>query len=122
MNLRKASKLVLGVSIKTVFWVICLSVFIFICGKAFSFGNQIFSEEGMASEGYGEDITITIPSGADASAVAEILYEEELIKNKWIFQIQSFLYEAEFAAGEYVLNTEYSGQKIVETLRPASES
>ena len=59
--------------------------------------------------------------GATASQVADILFDVELIKSKIIFQIQSLLYEAEFAAGDYVLNTENNAVQIIETLRPPEE-
>lgn len=53
--------------------------------------------------------------------MADILFDVELIKSKIIFQIQSLLYEAEFAAGDYVLNTENNAVQIIETLRPPEE-
>lgn len=121
MNLKKTSKLILGLSVKIVFWILCLTVFIVICSKAFSFGSKIFSEEGMAKEGQGVNITVTIPEGATSSQVADILFDVELIDSKIIFQIQSMLYEAEFVAGDYVLNTENSAEQIIETLKPPEE-
>jgi len=121
MNLKKTSKLILGLSVKIVFWILCLTVFIVICSRAFSFGSKIFSGEGMAEKGQGVEITVTIPPGADASQVADILFDVELIDSKIIFQIQSILYEAEFIAGDYVLNTENSAEQIIEALRPPEE-
>ena len=53
MNLRKTSKMMLGLSLKIVFWIICLTVFIVICSRAFSLGSQVFGNEGMAKEGSG---------------------------------------------------------------------
>lgn len=121
MDLKKTSKLVLGLSVKIVFWILCLTVFIVICSKAFSFGNKIFSREGMAKEGQGVELTVTIPEGATSSQVADILYDVELIESKIIFRIQTMLYEAEFTAGDYVLNTENSAEEIIEALRPPEE-
>ncbi|MEY8328813.1 MAG: hypothetical protein K1W19_07080 [Lachnospiraceae bacterium] len=121
MDLKKTSKLILGLSVKIVFWILCLTVFIVICSKAFSFGSSIFSEKGMAEKGQGVEITVTIPAGATTSQVADILFDVELIDSKIIFQIQSLLYEAEFAAGDYVLNTENNAVQIIQTLRPPEE-
>lgn len=121
MNLRKTSKLVLGLSAKIVFWIICLTVFIVICTKAFALGNKVFSNEGMAKEGKGTEVTVTIPSGATDKEVAELLLEEELIENKYIFMVQAKLYEAEYVPGDYVLNTEYGAEDIIEALRPQEE-
>lgn len=121
MDLKKTSKLILGLSVKIVFWILCLTVFIVICSKAFSFGSSIFREKGMAEKGQGVEITVTIPAGATTSQVADILFDVELIDSKIIFQIQSLLYEAEFAAGDYVLNTENNAVQIIQTLRPPEE-
>ena len=121
MDLKRTSKLVLSLSAKIVFWILCLTVFIVICSKAFSFGSSIFSDEGMAKEGYGTEVTVTIPSGATSAQVADILFEDELIKSKLIFMIQTTLYEAEFAAGDYVLNTEDSAEEMIELLRPSED-
>lgn len=121
MDLKKTSKLILGLSVKIVFWILCLTVFIVICSKAFSFGNMIFNGEGVAKEGEGVELTVTIPAGATSSQVADILYDVELIESKIIFRIQTMLYEAEFAAGDYVLNTEDSAEEIIEALKPPEE-
>lgn len=116
MNLKKTSKLVLGLSAKIVFWIVCLAVFIFICSKAFSFGHMIFSNEAMAKEGQGKEVTVTIPEGASDMTVADLLLEDELIENKYVFAIQAKLFEAEFHAGEFVLNTEDGPEDIIEIL------
>ena len=106
MNLRKTSKMMLGLSLKIVFWIICLTVFIVICSRAFSLGSQVFGNEGMAKEGSGTEVTVTIPQGATDKDVAEILLDEELISSKYIFMVQARIYEASYAPGDYVLSTE----------------
>lgn len=121
MDLRKTSKLVLGISVKIVFWIICLTVFSVICTKAFSLGSAIFTNKGMDMEGQGIEITVTIPAGATDKDVAKILSDEELIENQYIFMVQAKLYEAEYAPGEYVLSTEYGPEDIIEALRPQEE-
>lgn len=122
MNLRKTSKLVLKMSAKTVFWILCLSVFIFVCTRAFALGTAVFSNEGMADEGKGTEVTITIPAGMTDQQLSEMLKENGLIENEYIFRVQLVLYEAEYLPGDYVLNTEDGPQDIIELLRPEEES
>lgn len=121
MNLKKTSKMVLSLSAKIVFWIICLTVFIIICTKAYAFGNLIFSDKGMVEEGNGTDVTVSIPAGATSSQVADILIEDELIESKAAFMIQAILYEAEFISGDYVLSTEDSPEEIITLLKPTEE-
>ena len=109
MNLRKTSKMMLGLSLKIVFWIICLTVFIVICSRAFSLGSQVFGNEGMAKEGSGTEVTVTIPQGATDKDVAEILL------------VQARIYEASYAPGDYVLSTEQGAEDIIESLRPQKE-
>lgn len=123
MDLKKTSKFVLSISVKIVFWIICAGVFIFICSKAFSFGHLIFSNEGMAAEGEGIEITVTIPEGADASEVADILADAELIESKYAFIIQTKIYEADaFQAGDYTISTEDGPETIIEMLSQTEET
>ena len=121
MNLRKTSKMMLGLSLKIVFWIICLTVFIVICSRAFSLGSQVFGNEGMAKEGSGTEVTVTIPQGATDKDVAEILLDEELISSKYIVMVQARIYEASYAPGDYVLSTEQGAEDIIESLRPQKE-
>ncbi len=122
MDLKKTSKFVLGLSMKIVFWIICAGVFIFICTKGYSFGYQIFSNEGVDKAGTGIELTVTIPAGADNDEVADILLDSELIKSKYAFLIQAKLYEADFKAGEYVISSEQGPEDIIKILSQAEET
>ena len=129
MDLKKTSKLVLSLSMKIVFWIVFLAIFAFICTKAYAVGNQMFSPEGMAPEGQGVEIEVTIPENAEVMDVAEILKDSGLIENKYIFWVQTILFAEETLSGEektdtaycksgaYLLNTEYSAEDIIEILQ-----
>lgn len=129
MDLKKTSKLVLSLSIKIVFWIVFLAIFAFICTKAYAVGNRIFSPEGMDPEGQGMEIEVTIPENAEAMDVAEILKDSGLIENKYIFWVQTILFAEDTLSGakktdttyceqgNYLLNTEYSAEDIIEILQ-----
>lgn len=129
MNLKKTSKLVLSLSLKIVFWIVCLSIFAFICSKAYGVGNQLFSHEGLDPKGQGIEVEVRIPENAKAMDVAEILQDSELIENKYIFWVQTILFaeetlsseeknDAEYCKpGDYLLSTEYSAEDIIEVLQ-----
>ncbi len=129
MDLKKTSKLVLSLSVKIVFWMVCIAIFAFVCTKAYGIGHQLFSPEGMAKEGQGTEVEIRIPEHASAMDVAEILEDGELIENKYIFWVQTKLYAQETLSGEkksgdvyceagdYVLNTEWNAEDIITILQ-----
>jgi len=113
-KVRAGSTYTLGLSIRCVLYALLVVAIYVGCNKAYSFGTQIFSEEGMQAEG--EDIVITIPAGADTKEIAQILKKNGLIKDELIFMIQTFLYEGKYYSGTFTLNTAFSPEEIVETL------
>lgn len=86
----------------------------------YNFGKRIFSDESV-QEFPGTDVGVVIESGMGKDEVADLLYESGLIVNKNVFVIQCTLYEAEFYPGEYILNTSYSSEEIIEELKIKDE-
>ncbi|NLL93155.1 MAG: endolytic transglycosylase MltG [Clostridiales bacterium] len=116
MNLKKTSSTILKTSIKVLVYMLLILLFVFICSKAFSFGEVVFTESGMAKVGAGEEIQITIPSGASAKTVGDILEKNGLVESAYAFVIQTFLYEADIKPGKYKLNTEFNPAEIIVVL------
>ncbi len=117
MNIKKISSWILGSSIKMVIILILVSVLYVVCTKAFNFGTAIFSEEGVARVGEGEDTNpISIPTGSNSREVGNILYDEGVISDVNIFMIQMVLYEGEINEGVYRFNTEDSPEEIIEKI------
>ncbi|KPU28374.1 hypothetical protein TR13x_01560 [Caloranaerobacter sp. TR13] len=70
------------------------------------------------SEGVSYDITIKIPSGSTTAKIADILEENSLIKNKYIFKIIVRMKEVDgkLKAGEYSLNKKMDLYQIIDAL------
>jgi UPF0755 protein len=102
--------------------VVLIMLVIVLSIKGYNFGIAVFSKQGVDAAP-GQNTTITIPKGADKEVVKDILYNNGLIKNTSTFNIQCYIYEAKFTAGEYTLNTSSSPEDIIETLKlgPAEE-
>ncbi len=116
MNLKKTSSIVLNISIKMVVILLLVGVVYFVGSKSFAFGEKIFSGEGIA-DGDGEDIEVTIPSGATTKEVANILKDNGLIDDTLAFMAQTTLYEGKYYSGNYTLNTSMGVEKIIEVLK-----
>ena len=122
MNLKKTSSTILTTSIKLVLYLLIGVIIYLVLSNAFLFGEMVFSEDGMAPKGSGVEIQITIPENASAKAVGDILEKNGLINNSYVFVLQVFLYDGEISSGKFILNTEYSPEEIIETLRNAANS
>ena len=95
MNLKKTSSAILSTSIKiVVYMLVAVGIYVILSG-AFSFGELIFSENGMAAKGNGTEIQVTIPKDASSKEVGDILKKNGLIENSYAFVIQVMLYEAD---------------------------
>lgn len=121
MNLKKTSSAILGTSIKIVVYMLIAVAIYVILSSAFSFGELIFSENGMAAKGNGTQIQVTIPQNASSKEVGDILEKNGLIENSYAFVIQVILYEAEIVPGKYVLNTDENPKEIIEILSGVTE-
>lgn len=89
--------------------------------KGFEFGRSIFVSSGIEASP-GTDVVVTIPQGADSSYVGNLLYEQGIIENKNLFRIQCLVFEAEFYAGEYKLNTSSNTEDVIESLKAKGDS
>lgn len=106
-------------SMKFIIGIVFVGVVVLLSVLGYNFGQRLFSNSG-TEEFPGNDVGITIEAGMSKSDVGELLYEEGLIKDDNIFGIQCIIYEAEFFPGEYVLNTSYSPEEIIENLKVAA--
>ena len=118
---KKSASVFSKLTFKAAMYVIGAVLLILISKSAFAFGEKIFSEEGMAEKGSGQDVVVTIPADASTGEVASILKENGLIESELVFKIQAMLYEAEIYSGTYTINTEYSPEEIIDALRPIEE-
>lgn len=119
MKLKKISSWILGFSVKMVLILIMVSVLYMACTKAFNFGVLIFSEEGVARSGQGEDVLVNIPVGSTNQEVGTILYDAGLVADVNIFAIQMLIYQGEINDGVYMFNTENSPEDIIEKISNA---
>ncbi len=93
-------------------------IIVFVCGKAYGFGRDVFSDKGVDEAGEGHEVVITIPVNASIGEVGEILKKNGLIESELVFRIQTIIYEADIHSGTYTLNTEWGPEKLIEGMKP----
>lgn len=81
---------------------------------AFSFGRQIYSEEGMTAA-LGKDVAVVVSEGESTKEIAQMLKQFGLIEDPYVFLVQERLskYHGQILPGNYVLNTSQSGNQMI---------
>lgn len=115
MNLRKTSEKTLALTIKIAVWLLLIVILYTLGLKGFQFGEDIFSETGVA-EKPGETKIIVINEQDSNMDVAKKAVDVGIAKDKWVFYIQSLLYDAKFKSYEYSVDNSLSSQEIIDIL------
>ena len=107
---------------KVTIYVVLALVLFYGCSYAYEYGQKVFEAKGVDDEP-GEDITITIKNGTTVKQLGGILEDYGIIEDDFIFYLQTKVFEYKTVIpGTYVLNTSYSGEKIIAVLSEGSTS
>jgi len=81
-------------------------------------GIFIFTQIGPYNKNNKKDIIVDVPSGSTVSKISDILYENNLIKNKTLFKVVSKVSNKapDIKAGKYLINQTYSNNDIINLL------
>lgn len=123
MEAKKLAVTILSVSCKTLLFVLVI-LFLFIVGDyMYKFGQKVFNEKAMSYPENAVAVKITIPPGASAMDVAEILVDNGLAENKVLFFTQSLILDCydEFVSGTYILRTDMKPSQIMAVIAPEQE-
>lgn len=115
MNLNSKTADVFKSIIRVTVYVLFALLLIILGTMSYNFGRAVFSDEGYEKEP-GIEVTVVIEQGEGIKEVTDKLYENGVIKDSKVFYVQSFIYQADFKAGTYTINTSASGEDIIETL------
>lgn len=114
MGTTKTSKIIKSLIRITIY--ILLVLLIFVLGTmSYNFGRDVFSDEGY-EKAPGIEVVITVEPGDSIRDVADMLYNNGVIGNTNVFYVQALIYEADFKAGTYTVNSSSSGEDIIEML------
>lgn len=124
MNTKQVITAVLGVLLKVLVAIVVIVVVYKGAITAYDYGYRIFQEPPM-TESPGVDIQVDITMGKSALQIGEVLKENGLIRDAYLFYIQNLLshYKDELKAGSYVLNTSMTMEEMMEIMSadPAGE-
>lgn len=112
-SIEKVSFLVMKIAkifLKLALYIVIVS---YIGGKVFNFGFHLFYEDAMDKNDK-NPIVFTINIGDDVDSIADKLYSEGLIDDKFVFKFRSFLYDTDFFANTYELNKSMTIKDILD--------
>lgn len=104
--------------------VIYILILILIAGIpfAYQFGHSIFYGSSVDSRP-GRNVEVTIDEGTSFSQLADILYGDGIIENKFSFEIQAKFFDIRMHTGDYIFNSSQTSREILEMIdEGASES
>lgn len=87
-------------------------------GKAYAFGQAIFTDEAVSDAEHAKSIVVTIPKGSNNKKVAQILEKADLIDDKNVFLVQIMLsdYKNDIHPGTYTLSTGDKPSQLIEKM------
>ena len=96
--------------------------FLFLARTAYTWGYAVFNEQAMAAEP-GLEVQVTIPEGASAMEIGEILDKNGLISSPYIFTLQERLsaYHGKLKEGTYILNTSQTPTEMMQIMSAETE-
>lgn len=118
MNVNKVVLSVLSIALKCIAVIVIIFLLYHGGSSAYEFGEAVFLDTPMTSAENAREITVTIPQGASAMDIGEILEEKNLIRDSWVFFVQTYCVEegSLMQAGSYELNTSMTAEEMIETM------
>lgn len=122
MNSKEIVGSVFGMAFKIIVAVLIVMFVYKYAFLAYDYGYRLFGEKPITS-GEGRTVTVTIPEGADAQKVGEILETKGLIRDSQLFVLQELLsdYHGAILAGEFELNTSMTAEEMLAVLSTEPE-
>lgn len=122
-RLKNTSMGMMKISVSIFIYTMLIVCMVLLATTGYEFGKDVFSTKGKQSKP-GVDVNIRIESGSGRMDIANNLWNNGVVDNKLVFFVQTILYCDEsdgFIPGDYVLNTSWSGEELVEILTTPRE-
>lgn len=123
MNSKEIVGSVFGMAFKIIAAVLIVMFVYKYAFLAYDYGYRLFGEKPITS-GEGRTVTVTIPEGADAKKVGELLETKGLIRDSQLFVLQELLsdYHGAILTGEFELNTSMTAEEMLAVLSTEPET
>lgn len=111
----------LGVILNLVFYAVVAFGLYFVATNVYEFSYQIFGDR-VCEEAPGRDVEIHIEEGESTMEIAEKLYMNKLVVNKYTFYLKVQLFEYKIMCGTFQLNTSMTYDEVLDVITDLSNA
>ncbi|MCR5619865.1 MAG: hypothetical protein K6F65_07160 [Lachnospiraceae bacterium] len=115
---------VLDMVFRIAMWVIIIYFVIKGATRCYNLGYRVFTEEPIASEGYGKEITVEIPMDFSAKELGELFESKGLSRDSILFALQYYAseYREGVKGGTYTFSTEQTAEEMFQQIASITEA
>lgn len=114
-EINKVTTTIISVACKVLIYVLVFFLLYEGVTRGYSYGHEIFAPTAVSEEP-GTEIQVVVNEGDSVKTVAKELKTKGLIKDDFIFIIQSKFYEYEMHPGTYALNTAMTSMDMLKLI------
>ncbi len=111
----------LGWLLNLVFYAVVALAIYFVATRVYEFSYQVFGDR-VCEAAPGRDVEIHIEEGESTMEIAEKLYMNKIVVNKYTFYLKVQLYEYKIMQGTFELNTSMTYDEILEVITDLSNA
>lgn len=105
----------LGVILNIVFYAAVAFALYYVATNAYKFSYQVFGDTTVEAAP-GRDVEVTIDAGESSMKIAEKLYMNKVVVNKYTFYLKVRLFERKIQPGTFTLNTSMTYDQILQVI------
>ena len=115
---------VLDMVFRIAMWVIIIYFVIKGATRCYNLGYRVFTEEPIASEGYGKQVVVEIPVDFNAKELGELFESKGLSRDSILFALQYYAseYREGVKGGTYTLSTEMTAEEMFQQIALENEA
>ena len=105
---------VLDMVFRVAMWVVIIYFVIKGASRCYDLGYRVFTEEPVAPEGYGREVTVEIPVDFNAKQLGELFEEKGLSRDSILFALQYYAseYREGVKGGTYTFRTDQTAEDM----------
>ena len=105
---------VLDMVFRVAMWVIIVYFVVKGATRCYDLGYRVFTEEAVAPEGYGREVTVEVPVDFNAKELGELFESKGLSRDAILFALQYYAseYREGVKGGTYTFNTDQTAEEM----------
>ena len=114
---------VLDMVFRVAMWVIIIYFVVKGATRCYDLGYRVFTEEPVAPEGYGTEVTVDVPVDFNAKELGELFLEKGLTRDSLLFALQYYAseYREGVKGGTYTFSTDQTAEDMFAHMAAVNE-